>query len=665
MRRTGTKRKREDASSASLRRLGPADVFCILELEKHARPRLHLSQSSSAEESIEVNTDSGLPELLFIKEAKAPHKLTADIIDKAIGNGGRTLDSSAIMNRGFSGSDLNWGLDVEECEYWFAAVCTQLYANMIDGVGLRYGIITTGIYYVFVFIDPENPSILRYRVSKTASDFNESPLLRLVALALLAMQNPKVPDGPELDLIQQGHGLIWATGTENPSFYNTGTPQTHETESWREASGQRSDGGGSPCTDPRMRNRGDLSGRSGTSVDATRPETRAQAHRCGASRSAYPSPPPHGATVLGKRERQDEVNERGNELEAAPTLLDTKRLKLEEKGETEAAATLSTELPPMPATPTSSPLASPASSEPVSIDDRPYCTTACLLALRRQDDSQPRCPNHAEHIRAASLITKPSELRQHLKDQLIKREGPRSEKFLLMKPGAGFAQPIKIWLKSHGHVLIAKAFQPEDVQTMRQEAQIYDRLRHLQGIDVPVCLGTIELPTEKSLLCWGVGFTGLLLLSFAGAGMDNWPCLGMGIGEAGEADRSFTQSLIAEVTKSLGRIHKKGVLHRDIALRNIMVKKITRYGSPSHPTFDLQVQLIDFERSRSRAGYRCNAARKMKGSKEGDADRSIEEIGNEDFARACANEMEHCSRAMAMWYGPDMDHGRRKEASLL
>lgn len=630
------KRKCDEAADPStllpLRRPGPADVFCILESDKDDRP---------AKRSVAIQergTSSGVtqwrpPELLFVKEAKAPHKFTSEMIDKAvgIGTGSRTLDPAAIMNRGFHGSDLD-ELDVDECEYWFAAVCTQLYSSMIDEEGLRYGIITTGLRYIFACIDPDEPSKLRYSVASPTPDIYSSPLLRLVAFTLLAMHGALLPDGPELSLIRRRQGLTWDTGTENPSFYDDGAAPTPQTESWREPSGQRSDEAASTSSpECSSQSRGHMS----SSFPGAAP---------GLIRSPYPSPPHTGSADSRKpRTFRDDAFE--NKDEAA--LRSRKRLRLDYVDL--ADIVLSKER--LPTTPTISPMARPTSSNPLRADESTYCTTACLLAVRRRDRSHPACSNQAEHMRHSLPISEASQLRQHLKDQFIEDDGRLDYKFLLLKPGSGLAQPIKIRLRSHGYVLFAKAFQPGDLHTMRREAQIYNRLRSLQGVDVPVCLGTIELPLERSLLCGAVEFTSLLLLSYGGCSVEEWPHLGLGLRKTGETDRAFAQTLVVEVQKALGRIHEKGVLHRDVALRNVLLQEAARLASG--PTFRLRVQLIDFERSRTRAAYRFNASRVHKPQGDDscrDGPQSTFDTGNIAFELACAKETEICSKAISNWY---------------
>lgn len=354
-----------------------------------------------------------------------------------------------------------------------------------------------------------------------------------------------------------------------------------------------------------------------------------------------------------KRQRKDAEDVEQSQIEVTSSAAE--RPKLEE-GATRTANAIGPEPCIMSGTPITSPPQSPVPPKVIPWEDRAYCSTACLLALRRRDQSQPQplCPNYADHKSAGSAVTEASHLRRHLKDQLL--EGDCDYRFERFLPGSGSAQPVKIWLKSHGYIIFAKVFQPEEISTLRHEAKIYDRLRELQGTDVPVCLGTLELPIESSLEYREVHSTGLLLLSYAGFGMNVWPRLGLGLGTGEEADRSFAhaQTLTADVMKALGRIHDKGVLHRDVALRNVLVQKFTRTGPSSHSKFSLQIQLIDFERSRTRSAYRYNAAqvRKLRGAQEGDAGRRVEDIGNDDFGKACVKEMAYCSRVISEWYQP-------------
>lgn len=58
---------------------------------------------------------------------------------------------------------------------------------------------------------------------------------------------------------------------------------------------------------------------------------------------------------------------------------------------------------------------------------------------------------------------------------------------------------LKVRLSESGHVFLATGFTPSDLKKMHREAKYYDHLRRLQGVHVPVCVGTIELQGDEIL----------------------------------------------------------------------------------------------------------------------------------------------------------------------
>lgn len=678
MSRAGTKRKREDDAprdtSLTSNHRGPADVFCVFSPEPEAssgsspslgRPDTHTEQSiivagsssqifaarQSPEQQLPMKQ---APRLLYVKEAKAPHKLTTDIIDMAVGAGDKVLDVQLVMERGYSWSK---DLEVEECEYWFAAVCAQLYSSMIDN-NVRYGVITTGVYYIFVLIDTEDPSILRYDIAKNnldahASDLRTSPLIRLVSLTLLALLYHELPASPEVVAIKRRQGLKWVTGTRSFSTDGQGS-KTPPTEDYKPSPARSSSMSSTSHTSNR--------GHSVSAGDSQKPSQIDDYTRGPDTIPApsYPSPPlKAGTTALGKRRHCEEDTSGGlDRQETESHKLKHPRLEADP-------------VPPAPILPTT-PTSSPPSTKPMarcpSIGSRKFCSLACMEAVKNRSkrctdglQTERSCPNYTEH-NAVSQLTK-SQLRRQLRHELVSpaHSDGWSYHWFSIFPEESYTQMVKIVVKSHGYVLLAKAFQPHDLRNMYREASMYDRLRHLQGVCVPVCLGYIELPHDRCLWRCDVRFTGLLLLSYAGLGMEDWPSLGLGLGEKGPADEAFVRTLAVEVQSALARIHDAGVLHRDLALRNVLVAKASREGSARSPEFSLKVVLIDFERSRSISMYRQNA-RKHAQPEEGlpgglslvqDADStgaSADEIGNTSFAEACAAEMARCPKAVLRWF---------------
>lgn len=550
-----------------------------------------------------------------MKEAKASHKLTASLVDGAVAEG-RTLEPRAIMNRGAGD---NAHPDPETCEYWFAAVCAQIYSSLIRK-SARYGVVSTGARYIFLSIDPDDLSVLRYSLSDTPS-LTTSPLMRVVALSLLAMQDGgTLPENTQRDDISRGRGLIWATGTL--SFTTAGTPAAHQDSDYVEDSASPSDGSDK---NGQRRQRNDRQ-------QAFEPPPCAHDLPSG-----YPSPqPPCPPTSLGKRGRQDEAyEEQCGSVDAGIV----KRVRRESNER--AVAT------PHPS-PQSSRQGRLAPVQPVNVADSPYCTQQCLRSLigrGKPDDTH--CPNYAQHLPGTKLAVE--ELYDLLRAQLgVKSKDVAADwGYTVLTAAAGNAPMLKIHLAATGHVFIAKAFTPSDLRKMRREANLYGRLRRLQGTHIPVCLGSVELYGDEILRhdTWDgeLVIKGLLLLGWAGLGVDGWPRLGLG--RKDEADHAFVRDLTIEARKALAEIHEAGVWHRDVALRNVLVQR----RQAANGKWQLQVMFIDFELSWTRTNYRRYRRRMLRGTQ---AVKSDEELDKE-FAGKLTEEWDRCSQEMEEWCRPE------------
>jgi serine/threonine protein kinase len=143
----------------------------------------------------------------------------------------------------------------------------------------------------------------------------------------------------------------------------------------------------------------------------------------------------------------------------------------------------------------------------------------------------------------------------------------------LGKQGASGAL-FKVTLSSHGYTVVAKGTVPRLVQALRHEAHVYEHLRALQGISVPVHLWAVNL-VHPYYYDFQVRIVHLMFLSWAGNCLDE--------GGAREEDRRiWTRGLV----RSLHDIHQAGVLHGDIrGLNALWNGEVCR------------VMLIDFERS--------------------------------------------------------------------
>lgn len=179
-----------------------------------------------------------------------------------------------------------------------------------------------------------------------------------------------------------------------------------------------------------------------------------------------------------------------------------------------------------------------------------------------------------------------------------------------------------------------------------------------------VCLGAIELPEHEAVWHY-VPYTCLLLLGWAGHGIGSWNRLGLRLSGPRSVmtnlDHNFSGTLSKAAVEALSKIHKAGVLHGDVALRNVMLQDISRKGQE----FQFSLQLIDFGSSRTRSDYRRRARDRQKraagdgkraekaratiaywASSEGGGLTDPDDVGNADFSRDCEAEVDMCRRAV-------------------
>ncbi|KAL5397723.1 hypothetical protein PMIN03_012853 [Paraphaeosphaeria minitans] len=132
---------------------------------------------------------------------------------------------------------------------------------------------------------------------------------------------------------------------------------------------------------------------------------------------------------------------------------------------------------------------------------------------------------------------------------------------------------FRVRLRSHGYTVAAKCTPAYFVHRLRREASIYERLRPIQGIHVPVHLGNIDL--ETPYFYEGiVQLVHMMFLSFGGHPI-------------GQHLTAKNKALVNEqVKQSADAIHGLRVLHKDLMPRNILWNEETN-----------RVMVIDFERA--------------------------------------------------------------------
>lgn len=187
---------------------------------------------------------------------------------------------------------------------------------------------------------------------------------------------------------------------------------------------------------------------------------------------------------------------------------------------------------------------------------RRYCTQKCLLGLVTRGPLDKTCPNFKEHGRNKHKIDQPR-LIALLEAQFQQKPDPEIELGCesLYRHGARGGL-FEVTIFSHGYTFVAKGFPWKYQRYLKHEKAVYDRLQPIQGVHVPVCLGTIDVSESPMHFDGHTLVSHLLLLSHAGTN----------IGHCGvPKDR-----VISAATDSMRAVHEQGVLHCDLELRNML-----------------------------------------------------------------------------------------------
>lgn len=198
-----------------------------------------------------------------------------------------------------------------------------------------------------------------------------------------------------------------------------------------------------------------------------------------------------------------------------------------------------------------------------------YCTQKCLRGLVEGRSLDLKCPNAGEHGKTKHKINRSTFLR------LMRQQFFKTLDTDCTPTGVYGATGVlfKVRLASHGYILAAKATTVDFAANLRQEAIIYKRLRPIQGIHVPVCLGIVDLDQPYH---WNgiADLVQMMLLSYGGQSISR------------QITAENRSAMTQQVETSYHAIHDLGVLHGDAMPRNILWNRET-----------CQVMIIDFERA--------------------------------------------------------------------
>ncbi|KAI4096007.1 MAG: hypothetical protein LQ344_001241, partial [Seirophora lacunosa] len=198
-----------------------------------------------------------------------------------------------------------------------------------------------------------------------------------------------------------------------------------------------------------------------------------------------------------------------------------------------------------------------------------YCTQACLLGMMRQSAIDENCPNAALHPRKKSNPTchlvGPKKFPALVQAQLAETLDDHIED-LQISGARGML--FRIRLVSHGYVFVGKGTVAVFIRDLQHEGRMYQRLKKLQGIDIPVYLGNIDL-VEQQWYDYCLCVCHMMLLSYGGGRVYN-----------------LNDSMEMQVKSFATKLNRYGVKHGDLREANMLWNA------------ELQrLVFIDFERS--------------------------------------------------------------------
>ncbi|KAF5966854.1 reticulocyte-binding protein 2 like protein a [Fusarium bulbicola] len=130
---------------------------------------------------------------------------------------------------------------------------------------------------------------------------------------------------------------------------------------------------------------------------------------------------------------------------------------------------------------------------------RQYCTQKCLLGIVEGRFLDPDCPNVALHYKSRDLAESPAGARHPVTCEdwlrLLRNQLEQSidEGISRLRKSGTRGVLLQVTLLAHGYTFVAKGTVEVFAQDLEDEAAVYERLRPIQGVNVPVFLGPIDL----------------------------------------------------------------------------------------------------------------------------------------------------------------------------
>ena len=433
--------------------------------------------------------DSGLRRrsMAYVLEYKAPHKLTPPHLRAGL----RPMDvHEAVVNRATVPATSDAAVLFQyHADRLVAAAVTQTFHYMIEG-GLEYGLLTTGEAIVFLRVDWADPTTLYYHLAEPAAEVLAHPensrsctaVAQVLAFSLMALGASGRRRAPGQDERQQAVRRL-KTWTEDYESILRSIPAS-----------ERKPPPDSPAYHARTYKSVDRSPyllrskwkpTSDSAQDLLRPRR---------GRSPGPSDDESDGAMPGSPSPVQPSNRGSGSQSGSKTLV---RRPHASNGRD-------------------------ASLRGSDERQRAFCTQKCLHGLVQGRELDQACPNVHLHRGQSESIYHPLShadwlrlLHEQLRETLDKGVEPMG------KQGARGAL-FRLTLLAYGYTFVGKGTVAEFQPDLYHEAGVYNKLRSMQGVHVPVFLGTVDLRRldRTYYFDFRVRIVYMLLLSWGGDSLD-------------------------------------------------------------------------------------------------------------------------------------------------
>ncbi|KAK2675190.1 hypothetical protein RAB80_002234 [Fusarium oxysporum f. sp. vasinfectum] len=480
------------------------------------------------------NTESCRRTMVYVSEYKPPHKLTAPHLRLGL----RAMDiHKEVVNRRTIPTSVDPDARFQyHAEKLTASAITQTYHYMIES-GLEYGLLTTGEAIVFLKVDWDVPETLYYHLAEPGPEVLAHPnnlhvctaVGQYLAFTLMALGSPgeRRETRQEERLKAMENLKTWAEDfestlrsiPENERSASSDYSPGHEPTTYKDVDR-------SPAL-PRRRTRRTAACQAGEG--SLRKDDRQEP----SDDESVPRPP-DTPTPTGRNTRQGTRR--------------SQRLALRPRG---------------------------GGGE----QGRQYCTQKCLVGMVKGGFLDPKCPNVALHCKscAPARARHPVDHKEWLRLLWIQLKQSLDDGIRPLGEGGARGVLFQVTLLAHGYTFVSKGTVRAFIKDLEHEAAVYERLKPIQGVHVPVFLGAIDLRSMNKTYYYDhrVYVVHMTFLSWGGCSIDRAQRIG-----------GMDRSLEDEAIRSLRAMHREGVIHKDVRLANMLFNPETN-----------RVMVIDFERA--------------------------------------------------------------------